>query len=260
MMIVKVPGLNNLGKNNGCRNAGNAILAEIGRIKEMNVFDIEEIHVNNLNIAEQEKLIYKNSKKLFEEQEKIIFLGGDHSISYSIGQAFLDVFGKDKSYLIVFDAHPDCMPSMKEPTHEEWLRALVEKGFDSKNILLVGLRKVEFEERAFLDKNKIRYFEIDKIEDFEIFCDGIMEFANGNDKKVYISFDIDAVDPAFALSTGYVEPGGFSSREILYFARRLAKLKTLKAIDVVEINSERDAGRDNMTVKLGAKIVREFLG
>jgi len=257
MQIIKVPGLNELGKNKGCRDAGNSVLAELGKIKDMSVFDLEEIHVDNSDLLGQEKLIYENSQDVFELGEKVVFLGGDHSISYNIGRAFLDVYGSD-SKLIVFDAHADCMPKMKEPTHEEWLRALVEAGWEGSNIVLVGLRKIELEERRFLDEKKIRYYELDKISDFEIVCDSIMEFANSG-SSVYISFDIDVVDPAFAPSTGYIEPGGLTSREVLYFARRLAKLRNLKAIDLVEIDCEGDKSRGGVTVKLGARIVGEFL-
>ena len=256
MMIVKVPGLNNLGKNDGCRNTGNAVIAELQNIREMSVYDFEEIHVDNSNLVEQDKLIYKNSKEMFESQDKVVFLGGDHSISYGIGRAFLDTF-RDDSRLIVFDAHPDTMPPMKEPTHEEWLRCLVEKGFNSRNILLIGLRKIELEERRYLDEKGIRYVEVDKIENFEIACDAAMEFSNSG--KTYVSFDIDVVDPAFAPSTGYIEPGGMSSREILYFAKRLAKTKGVVAVDLVEIDSVADDKKQNVTVKLGAKIVNEFL-
>ena len=259
MQIIKVPGLNNLGKNNGCRNAGNAILAELKKIKDISMIELEEIHVDNSRIDEQEKLIYENSKEAFEKHEKLLFLGGDHSISYSIGRAFLKEFGDD-SCLIIFDAHPDTMPSMKEPTHEEWLRALVEKGFNPENVLLVGLRKIELEERRFLDSKRIKYFEFGKFEDNELLCDSIMEFARKNrDSKVYLSIDIDVVDPAFAPSTGYLEPGGFTSREILYFAKRLAKLPNLLAVDIVEIDCESDINKGNVTVKLGARILGVFL-
>jgi arginase family enzyme len=269
MQIIKVPGINNLGvnywklnnpkTNDGCRNAGNAVLAELGKIRDISAIELEEIHVNNSDLNEQEKLIYENSKQAFETGDKIIFLGGDHSISYSTGRAFLDVFGRENSYLIIFDAHPDCMPSMKEPTHEEWLRALVEKEFNPLNVILIGLRKIELEERQFLDKNKIKYYELSKIENFDVFCDSIMEFVNNHNSKIYVSFDIDSVDPAFAPSTGYLEPGGFTSREILYFAKRLAKLRGLKAVDLVEIDCETDKSKGNMTVKLGAKIIEGFL-
>jgi arginase family enzyme len=258
MQVIKVPGLNNLDRNNGCRNAGNAILAELAKKRDTSVLDVEEIHVENSDLAGQEKLIYENSKNAFGVKDKLIFLGGDHSISYVIGKAFLESFGED-SYLVVFDAHADAMPAMKEPTHEEWLRALIEKGFDASKIILVGVRKIELEERAFLDKNNVRYIELSKMEDLEVVCDGVMEFVNKPDAKIYVSFDIDVVDPAFAPSTGCLEPGGFSSREIIYFARRLAKLKGLKAVDIVEVDCEKDKERENVTVKLAVGILEEFL-
>ena len=66
MQIIKVPGLNNLGKNNGCRNAGNAMLSELKKFKDTNTLDLEEIHVDNSNLSEQEKLIYENSLEAFE--------------------------------------------------------------------------------------------------------------------------------------------------------------------------------------------------
>ena len=68
--------------------------------------------------------------------QKIIFLGGDHSISYSLGKAFFEHCEKENKEpcLIIFDAHADCIKPMKEPTHEEWLRALIDEGFPKENI------------------------------------------------------------------------------------------------------------------------------
>lgn len=261
MQIIKVPGINNLDKGIGCRNAGNVILNELKEFMDKRDFvllNLEEIHVDNNKIDEQWELIYKNSKEVFEIQDKVIFLGGDHSISHPIGKAFLETFGKEKSYLVVFDAHPDCMPALREPTHEEWLNAIVKDGWDPSKIILIGLRKIEPEERKFLDEKGIKYWEMDKFSDMEIMCDSIMEFVN-NDGYFYFSLDIDAVDPAFAPSTGYLEPGGFTSREILYFVKRISKLGNMRAFDLVEIDSEKDKNIENITVKLGAKILKEVL-
>lgn len=58
------------------------------------------------------------------------------------------------------------------------------------------------------------------------------------------------------MGTGYKEPGGLTSREFIYIIQRLNKIKNLRAIDLVEINPEKDVG--DMTVKLGAKIVAEL--
>jgi len=265
-VVMKVPGLNNLGKNNKCRNAGNAVLVELrnifssekGKLINVDLLDLEEIHVNNDNLDEQEELIYKNSLEALDENEKVIFLGGDHSISYNIGKAFLENCKKEgkEPCLIIFDAHADCMEPMKNPTHEEWLRALVDSGFPAENILLVGNRNVEKQELIFLNEKKIKRISMNELNNnIEDVTDTIMEFGNG--KRVYVSFDIDVVDPVFASETGYPEVGGLTSRQIIYIVQRLALMKNLKAFDLVEINCEKP--EYNNTVKLGAKLLGELL-
>ena len=269
MLIVKVPGINAFGKTKGCRNAGNAIIASLdeiwsnekGKPIDRKLLDLEEIHVNNENLDEQDKLIYENSREIIEKQDRIIFLGGDHSISFSIGRAFLDFCRKEnkEACLIVFDAHADCMIQGKEPTHEEWLIALIESGFNAENILLVGARNFWREEIEFLAKNKIKRVEMNEIRNnLEDAGDFITEFCSGKNKEVYISIDIDVLDPAFAPSTFYKEPGGMAARELIYILQRLMLLKP-KAADIVEVDAEKDEKHENMTVKLAGKLLAEML-
>jgi hypothetical protein len=97
------------------------------------------------------------------------------------------------------------------------------------------------------------YFSI--VEDVDNIADTILEFAN--QKEVYVSIDIDVVDPAFAPATGYPECGGLTSRQIIYLIQRINKIKKLRAIDIVEINSEKD--KTGLTTKLGVKILSELL-
>lgn len=265
MIIIKVPGINGFGKTKGCRNAGNSILKELENIwtnekgKEIIIknYDLEEIHVNNSDLEEQEKLIYENSKETFEKQNFSIFLGGDHSISYPIVKAFINKFGR-KSCLIVFDAHADCMKPVKEPSHEEWLRALVESGFPAENILLVGARNLDPSESEFIKEKKIKTISMNSLMlNISEVTDFIMEFSNG--KSLYVSFDIDFIDPAFAPSTNYLEPCGLSSRETFYMLSRISLMKNLKALDIVEVDSEKDKKNDSKTIKLASKILAEFL-
>jgi agmatinase len=258
--IVKVPGINSaLVDTSGCRNAGNAIIKEL----EKDNLDVEEIHVNNSNLEEADELIYKNSLDCFNEKPKILFLGGDHSISYSTCRAFLDYCTKEKKEkcLVVFDAHADCMDlweDNKTPDHEEWLSSLIKLGFDVENIILVGARKFHENEIKFLKKNKIKQIDINSIEeDIDNIADTLMEFCNG--KETYVSVDVDVCDPVFAPATGYAEPGGLTSRQLIYLIQRLKKVPTLRAVDIVEINSEKDKEHNNLTVKLGAKLVGELL-
>jgi len=259
MFVVKVPGINGLGKTKGCEKAGNEILNALKEIHsnekgipiDVRLLDLEEIHLDNFNLELTNNLIYKNSFKFFETKSKIIFLGGDHSISYSTTKAFFDYcqnFGKEPC-LIVFDAHADCMPPMKEPTHEEWLRKLIEEGFPIENILLVGVRNMWRDEIQFVKEKGVKIISMNKLlEDLEDTCDTIMEFSNN--KELYVSIDIDVIDPAFAPATGYIEPGGLTSRQFIYLIQRINKIKNLKAVDLVEINPDKDI--NNLTIKLGA--------
>ncbi|MBU0958567.1 MAG: arginase family protein [Nanoarchaeota archaeon] len=270
MQIIKVPGINGLGKTKGCERAGNAILDalkeiysnEQGKIVDASLLDLEEIHLDNGNMEITNKLIYENSLEAFEMKPRLVFLGGDHSISFSLVRGFLEHTKKQRKEpcLIVFDAHPDCMEPVDGtfPTHEEWLRGVVEAGFPPENILLVGLRNSDPKEIRFMEKNKIKRISINEfVRDIDNACDTVMEFANG--RELYLSLDIDVVDPAFAPATGYIEPGGLTSRQLIYILQRMNKMKNLRGVDIVEINEKKDREYGGVTVKLGAKILAEII-
>jgi len=199
MKIVSVPRISGLG-NVGSEEMAEKVLSELG-------VNSEEIIIGNDDISEDDGRIYSGARNVFESGEKVVFVGGDHSISYPIFKAFNEK-NKD-AFLIVFDAHADCMPPMKEPTHEEWLRGVIENcGLSGDRIILVGARKVESVEWKFLKDNGIKVFS--EINNLEAIGDYITERANGAD--VYVSVDVDVLDPAFAPGVNYAEPNGLSSR------------------------------------------------
>ncbi|MBU2504135.1 MAG: arginase family protein [Nanoarchaeota archaeon] len=303
MFIVKVPGINGLGKTKGCEGAGNAVLDalkdiysnERGVPVDARLLDLEEIHLDNSDLKLSGELIYKNSLEAFETKPRTVFIGGDHSVSYPLTNAFLDYCNNEgkKPCLIVFDAHPDCMATFRSgkegsrptrdlsreidesnlslprnrsptlagnggmtPTHEEWLRALIERGFPAESIFLVGARNSDPSELAFLKEKGVKVMSVNQIlENLDDSADILLEFTNG--KEVYISIDIDCIDPAFAPATGYCEPGGLTSRQFLYILQRLNRAKGLKAFDIVEINPTLSGAE--LTVKLGAKILSELI-
>jgi len=268
MFIVKVPGINAEDKAKGCERSGNAILKilkeeifsnEQGKAVEFAKLDLEEIHLDNLNLGITNKLIYENSFESFEEKLRIVFLGGDHSISYSITRAFFDYCENNgkKPCLIVFDAHADLMPCASAfPMNRNWLRKLIEDGFPADSILLAGVRNTDEKEIKFMKEKGIRCISMNILnENLQEACDTLMEFANG--KELYVSLDIDVVDPAFAPATSYKEPGGLSSRQMIYLIQRINKIKNLRAMDITEINEAKDASY--LTIKLGAKILSEII-
>ena len=268
MFVVKVPGINGEGSG-GCERSGNAIINELrkisvnesGKVVDVNLLDLEEIHLDNSDLEITSKLIHKNSLEMFETKPRTIFLGGDQSISYSICKAFLDYCKKKdvEPCLIVFDAHADSIQTEKKfPTNCEWLRSIVEAGFPGKNILLVGIRSLKLKEISFLKDKRIIQISMNQLlEDLQGTCDAITEFSNG--KELYVSIDIDVIDPAFAPSTEFPESGGLSARDFLYIVGRISRNKNLRGVDITEINEVFDKKNNNSTIRLGAKILGELI-
>ncbi len=214
-------------------------------------YPVEKIKVDNDNIQESENILYMKAKEIFNKNEKQVFIGGDHSITYPIFKAFQE---KNKnSFLIIFDAHVDCDFCANEPTHEEWLRGVIEAGFNPKNIILIGARKMWDVEKKFLAENEIKVF--NGMFDIESATDYITEMANG--KELYVSIDIDVLDPAFAPAVNYPEPAGLNSKEFFYILKRILKVKSLKTMDIVEIVPQKDKNSDNLTLRTVAKIIEE---
>ena len=245
MKILKVAGVSALGKS-GPEGMADKVVSELG-------VEAEDVVIDNSNVEESGKVVYEKAKSVFNEDEKAVFVGGDHSISYPIVKAFNESF--EDSFLIVFDAHADCDYSSKEPTHEEWLRGVVEAGFKPENIVLIGARKMWDVEKKFLREKGIKVF--GEVYDLEAIGDYVTENAMGKD--VYVSVDIDVLDPAVAPGVSYSEPNGLSSKELFYLLRRIFCIKSLRAIDVVEVDVVKDEKYDFRTVKVAAKIVDEFL-
>ncbi|MEX0920553.1 MAG: arginase family protein [Candidatus Pacearchaeota archaeon] len=265
--IVRVPGINGLGKTEGCEKAGVSVLEALNKIHsnesgvpiDVRLFDLEEIHLDNSDLKLTNDLIYKNSLEMFETKPKTIFLGGDHSISYSLTRAFFEHCkdSEKEPCLIVFDSRPDCKKKEGDfPSNEEWLRSLIESGFPSENIFLVGARNFRAEEISFLKEKGVKIMKVNQIiENIDDSCDILMEFSSG--KEVYLSIDIGVVDPAYAPGTSGKEPGGLTSRQLIYFLQRINRVRALRAVDIVEINPKEDF--KGMTVKLGAKILGELV-
>jgi arginase family enzyme len=252
MKVVKIPRVNALG-HEGPTEAPDLIVAELEKNKLK--LDISSVDIDNSNVEASEKAIYTKSREVFAnmERERIAFIGGDHSISSPIIRAFNEKFSD--AFLVVFDAHADCDYCAKEATHEEWLRAVVKSGFKPENIVLIGARRMWDVERKFLAEKGIKVFS--EFYDLEAVGDYVTENANG--KNVYVSVDIDVLEPAVAPGVTYAEPNGLSSKELFYLLRRIFCIKSLRAIDVVEVDVVKDEKYDSRTVKVAAKIVEEFL-
>ena len=231
MKIVKISKVDGRIETKGCSKAAEEIIKQLSNI-----------------------WLSENFKKLDYtiEQEGDLYLGGDHTNSYN------NFIKSNCDGILIFDAHPDVYQEFNFPSHGDWLKFLIDEGKVKKeNVILVGIRNCDIKEIEYLKDNKIKFFDMKKIFELGIkeSCDLIMENVK-NFNKLYLSIDIDVVDPAFAPGTGYAEPGGLTSREMIYFVQRLKLLKNLKKVDIVEVNLEKDIS--NQTVKLVAKFIWEL--
>ena len=261
MKIVKIPS-----SQGGMEKAKGSELAPdivISKTKELfmsedgilPVFDVDCVPIVEFNFDETNKNIYSIALQVLKDNVRPLFLGGDHSVTIPIVKAFASVYPKNPG-VIIFDAHPDAENDFV--THEDLLCALVNQNVIKKeNIILVGTRNWDKNEIEFIQKNKIKYFSMKEImkEGIHEASESIMSIAK-NFSDLYVSIDIDVLDPAFAPGTGYNEPGGLSTRELLFFLHRLKKMKNLKAFDVVEINPSKDV--NDITSLVGAKILVEL--
>lgn len=245
MKAYNVPGINGLGKTLGVEKNSEKVFEGI---------DFLEIEVNNEDISEQFSQIY--SAALDFVKEEFFVSGGDHSISFPIVKAFFEKYGREAK-LLVFDAHPDLVEPMPEPGHEEWLRAVVELGFNTENILLVGVRR----ESENIDQKEFSYAEEKGIkiiysDEFEKRKGEIVEFVSSG--KIYVSLDIDVFDSSLIRSTGYVEDNGLMEEEVFVLLEEI-KFKVF-GFDLVEINLEKGSEEDRKeTLRVGQKVLKVIL-
>ncbi len=188
-------------------------------------------------------------KKVLEVLEKDaipIILGGDHSISFPVVKALAKKF--KPLDILHFDAHPDLYDELygDRYSHGCPFTRIMEEGL-AQNLVQVGIRAATGEHRERAAQYGIRMIEMKDIQE-----NLSLEFSN----PLYISFDMDALDPSAAPGVSHHEPGGLSTRQAI---RILQALKAeIVGLDVVEVNPERDVS--GITSSAAVKIVREMAG
>jgi len=188
-----------------------------------------------------------------------VSVGGDHSVTLPILRALARRHGPVG--LVHFDAHPDTWDEYfgSKFFHGTPFRRAVEEGLvDAHRMIQVGIRGPLYaaDDFAFHDRHGIEVIRIEAVKDQGTAWVG-ERFGRLRGGPVYCSFDIDAVDPAYAPATGTPEVGGLSSYEALALVRALAGL-TLVGADVVEILPQFD-GPGQITSLLAANLVFELV-
>lgn len=171
-----------------------------------------------------------------------VIVGGDHSLMYADVAAAVDVYGKGNVGVVHFDAHYDAGKFGQGHliNHGMPVYRLIEEGLvPGKNFIQVALRGYYPDEKAFewMREEGFRYHTMAEIEErgFKAVMEDVLKEANDGPKYIFVSFDIDTLDPAFVPGTGTPEPGGLTPREAFPIVRRLCAETNLVGFELVEL-------------------------
>ncbi|MGH9906273.1 MAG: agmatinase [Pyrinomonadaceae bacterium] len=194
--------------------------------------------------TEMFSLIEDSVRTLLSDNLAPISLGGDHSISYPIIRAISRVY--PNLSVLHFDAHPDLYNELQGNRHSHAcpFARVMEEGL-AKRLVQVGIRTINGHQREQSERFGVQMFEMSNWRD-----DLTLEF----DTPLYVSFDMDALDPAFAPGVSHREPGGLSTRQAIDLIHRL-KGKVVGA-DIVEFNPRMDPLQ--ITATVCAKLLKEL--
>ena len=194
-----------------------------------------------------------------------IILGGDHTITLADVTAVARHVGWGRVSVVHFDAHADTGQSQMGSLygHGTPMRRLIESGAcRGDRFLQIGLRGYwpEPETLDWMAEQGMRSYEMGEIvaRGLDDVLDEALDIAMTDCDAVFMSVDVDVVDPGAAPGTGTPEPGGLTSRQLLDAVRRVAMSVPIGGVDVVEVAPPYDHAE--ITAYLGNRIVLEALG
>jgi agmatinase len=193
-----------------------------------------------------------------------IVLGGDHSITWPAATAVADHHGHGRVGIIHFDAHADTADSLDGnlASHGTPMRRLIESGAVlGRNFVQVGLRGYwpPADVVAWMREQGMRTHFMQEIweDGIHTVLDRVIAEALDGPELIYLSVDIDVLDPGFAPGTGTPEPGGMAPVDLLRAVRRIALETRLAGVDVVEVAPAYDTA--DITATNGHRVVWEAL-
>ena len=197
------------------------------------------------------KFIGETAKGILSDGKKIVSIGGDHLITYPVVKEYAEKY-KDL-VVLQFDAHTDLREEWNNEKYShatvlKLIHDIIKKG----NLYQFGIRSGSKEEFDFAKKH-CHIYKNDVYEPLK------KVLGNLSNKDVYITIDIDVLDPAFAPGTGYIEAGGISSKELLDSVSLLLSESNVNIVgaDVVEVCPPTD--NSDRTSAIAAKLLREII-
>jgi len=211
-------------------------------LKNVNIVDYGDLEIPFGDLKSAMDKIYSDIDNISWSNAFKIFLGGDHSITYPLVKAIYKRYNDLK--IVHIDAHLDILPSYGgvKYTHASPIyRIINDVGIKPDNIIQLGMRGYvnSVDSYNYAKEAGVKIYDISRVRQYGLsrILDEVIELIG--ESSVYITFDIDSLDPSIAPGTGVVEPGGFTYPEASEIIRRLGKLNVVAA-DFVEYSPELD--------------------
>ncbi|MFT5657972.1 MAG: agmatinase [Gammaproteobacteria bacterium] len=216
----------------------------------VNVADYGDVIYRYGNAAEMVEQTQACVADILRQDAQTLSLGGDHFVALPILREIAKIHGPVS--LVHFDAHTDTERNDNPYDHGCMFYRAVEEG------LVDPERSVQIGIRTDYDKEKDRFLVIDSSEVHRIGSDATIEKIKNavKNRKAYLTFDIDALDPAYAPGTGTPVPGGLTSIQALDIMRGLKGINFI-GMDVVEVAPDYD--HSEITALLAAQLALEYI-
>lgn len=264
--------------------SGIAMLPESAEVKEWNtlskeaasvVIELQDIYLPDVQDAlaivnhRSELLnnyVYEQTKILLSAGKKVGLVGGDHSTPFGAIRAFLEAY-PDMGILHI-DAHADLRDSYEgfNHSHASIMHNVITKTPLAK-LVQVGIRDFCDGEFEFINANQHRiktFYDAQLAEakfagqSWSTLCDDIISHLP---REVYISFDIDGLDPRYCPNTGTPVPGGLEFQEVLYLFRKLkASGRRIIGFDLNEVSPSESNDADEWDANVGARLLYKLCG
>jgi len=241
-----------------------SIQLDVEPFRVLNVVDAGDAPVASSRHARGLRVIHEKVFRVARTGAIPIVLGGDHSITYPSAAAVARHVWPRTVGVVHFDTHADTANSVGGSliSHGTPMRRLIDEGWIAgRNFVQVGLHGYWPEQEVFdwMREQGLRWHSMVEIEERgaeAVIADAIAEALDGPE-CIYLSVDIDVVDPGMAPGTGTPEPGGMLPRELLRAVRRIVGRVDLVGMDVVEVSPPYD--QSEVTAMLAHRVVLEAI-
>ncbi len=207
--------------------------------------DVGDLNIEQLQPADAFVAIQHHIENLLYDHNKILTLGGDHSISYPIIDSFTN--HHKNLHVIHFDAHADLYENFEQNpySHASPFARLLEKG-NLASITQVGIRTLNAHQRQQAERYEVNIIEMKDFSPNKFIT---------QKSPLYISLDMDVLDPAFAPGVSHHEPGGMSVRDLINAIQQINGV--VVGCDIVEYNPLRDV--NGQTAMVAYKLMKELM-